>query len=35
MEHLHTAIISLVRWHMQPMYILEHTNPEKAILKTS
>lgn len=32
-EHLHTAIISLVRWHMQPMYILEQTNPEKAILK--
>lgn len=32
-ECLHTAIISLVRWHMQPMYILEQTNPEKAILK--
>lgn len=32
-EYLHTAIISLVRWHMQPMYVFEAKNPEKAVLK--
>ena len=32
-EYLHKAIISLVRWHMQPMYIANNTNPDKAILK--
>lgn len=32
-KYLHQAIISLVRWHMQPMYILEAKNPKRAVLK--
>lgn len=32
-EYLHQAIISLVRYHMQPMYVLEAKDSEKAVLK--